>query len=61
MEITFHDGTKTEMDVLDYINQQVGVEHYVSDSDINVIDGKKNYTFRTEKFGTFTISQQFIG
>jgi len=49
------------MDVLDYINQQVGIEHFVSDDDIKVIDGEKKYTFRTEKFGTFTISQKFIG
>lgn len=60
VEITFHDGTKAEMDVLDYINQSVKIEDYVQDSDIKVIDGIKNYTFRTEKFWTFTIPQNFI-
>ena len=60
IKITFHDGTTTEMDILNYINQTVKNEEFVQDSDIKVIDGIKHYTFRTEKFWTFTIAQNFI-
>lgn len=61
VEITFHDGTKTEMDVLDYLNQFITVQDFVADEDIvKGIDGKNYYTFRTEKFGTFTLAENFI-
>ncbi len=60
IKVTFHDGTETEMDILEYINQNYKVEDYVQDSDIQVKDGIKYYTFRTEKFKTFTIAQNFI-
>jgi len=60
IEVTFHDGTKTEMDVLDYINQFYLVEESIPDSDIQRKDGKTYYTFRTEKFGTFTVEQLFL-
>jgi hypothetical protein len=60
VEVTFHDGTKTEMDVLDYINQSVKTDDFVRDEDIKVIDGKRFYTFHTDKFGTFTIAENFI-
>jgi hypothetical protein len=59
LDITFQDWTKTEMDVLDYINQKVRYDDFVRDEDIQVIDGVKNYTFRTEKFWTFTIKENF--
>jgi hypothetical protein len=58
--VTFQDWTTIEMDILDYINQTVKVDDYVPDSDIQVIDGVSFYTFRTEKFWTFTIAQNFI-
>jgi hypothetical protein len=58
--VTFQDGTTTEMDVLDYINQTVKYEEFVQDKDIQVIDGVKNFTFRTDKFWTFTIPLNFI-
>lgn len=60
VEVEFHDGTKAEMDVLDYINQFYKQEEFVSDEDIKTVDGKTYYTFRTEKFGTFTIEKPFI-
>ena len=59
VEITFQDGTTKEMDLLDYINQKVVIKDFVKDEDIQVIDGVKNYTFRTDKFGTFTIAENF--
>lgn len=60
VEIEFHDGSKTVMDVLDYINQHYTIEQEVPESDIKKIDGVKHYTFRTEKFGDFTIAENFI-
>lgn len=60
VEIEFHDGTKAEMDILDYINQYVKIEDFVADEDIKTKDGKKFYTFRTEQFGTFTVAENFI-
>jgi hypothetical protein len=60
LEITFHDGKKTTMDILDYINQKFQYEEFVDDNDIEVKDGKKYYTFRTKNFWTFTIKENFI-
>lgn len=60
VEIIFHDGTKTTMDVLDYINQKFQYEEFVADDDITEKEGKKYYTFHSEKFGTFTVSEGFI-
>ena len=60
IEVLFHDGTKTKIDVLDYINQKFQYEDFVSDSDMTEKDGKIYYTFHTEKFGDFTIAQNFI-
>jgi len=60
LEVTFHDDTKTTIDVLDYINQKFQYEEFIADKDIEVIDGKKNYTFHTEKFWTFTMAENFI-
>jgi hypothetical protein len=51
------------MDLLDYLNQQFQYKDFVKDQDIETRDTKddrgniiktKFYTFRTEKFGTFT-------
>lgn len=60
IEITFHDNTKTEMDALEFINQFYVIKQIVPDSNIAVVNGKKNYTFDTEKFGTFTVAENFI-
>ena len=60
ISITFHDGTKTKMDILDYMNQKFQYEEFVADEDIVIKDGKKHYTFRTEKFWTFTVKENFI-
>ena len=60
VEITFHDGTKAEIDVLDYVNQFYLVEESIPDTDIERKDGKTYYTFRTEKFGTFKVEQPFV-
>lgn len=48
--VTFHDGSETEMDAIEFITQFYTIKHLVPDSDIEVIDGKKYYTFRTDKF-----------
>lgn len=58
--VTFHDGSTVEMDAIEYIEQFYVVKQIVPDSDIAVIDGKKHYTFRTDKFWTFTIAENFI-
>lgn len=50
IKITFHDGSTKEMDAIEYIEQFYLEKQLVPDSDIEVIDGKKFYTFRTEKF-----------
>jgi len=60
LEVIFSDNTKTKIDVLDYINQKFQYEEFVKDGDIEVIDGKKNYTFRTKNFWTFTVAENFI-
>ena len=58
VEVFFHDGSKTEMDVLDYINMSDVREDFIEDSDKEVKDGKVFCTFHTEKFWTFTALQQ---
>lgn len=61
IKVKFHDGTETEMDAIEFINQFVTVKKLVPDSDIRKDkDGTKFYTFRTEEFGTFEVSQKFI-
>lgn len=59
VEITFQDWTKTEMDVLDYINQKVRYDDFVKDEDIQTKEWVTYYTFRTEKFWTFTLAENF--
>lgn len=60
IKVNFQDWTNTKVDILDYINQRFQYEDFVRDEDIKLENWKKQYTFRTEKFWTFTISEQFI-
>lgn len=60
IKVFFHDGTETEMDALEYITQKFVVKQLVPDFDIRVENGEKFFTFDTEKFGKFEISQKFV-
>lgn len=60
IKVLFNDNTFAEMDILDYINQKYLIEEFVADEDIKEKDGKKYYTFHSEKHWTFTIAENFI-
>jgi predicted nucleotidyltransferase len=60
IKVFFQDGSMIEMDALEFINQFYTKKQLVPDSDIIVKDGVKQYTFRTEQFGTFTVAENFI-
>jgi len=60
ISLTFHDGSTAEMDLIEFGNSYYLEKVLVPDENIEKKNGKLYYTFETEKFGTFTISQDFI-
>lgn len=64
LHLVFHDGEALDVEYNDYIERVYpggdnGDGDFVQYDDIEPLaDGSKNYTFRTEKYGTFTINKK---